>query len=73
MTEHIYNGFVARDEDKSLHLFFSEPDKRESEVGQGEWDNDMWDGFPLNDEDFQDVKWEDTKAQRVVIVIKKEI
>ena len=61
---------MARDEKGSLSLFLHDrPWKTESEVGQGEWTNDTWDGVPVRPTDFGSVKWDDREATPVKITI----
>lgn len=65
-----YHGYVARDEDGALNLFLHDmPWKTESEVGHGEWTNDRWDGVPIRNNEFEDVKWDDKAPRPVVITI----
>lgn len=65
-----YCGYIARDEMGSLHLFLHDrPWKGESEVGQGEWTNDSWDGVTIRPTDFDLVQWNDKEATPVKIVI----
>ena len=65
-----YQGYIARDQMGQLNLFLhSYPHKEESEVGQGDWTNDEWDGVTIRPTDFETVKWEDKVPTPVVITI----
>lgn len=68
-----YDGYVAKDQDGSVHLFLQkEPWREESEVGQGQWTNDMWDGMTLDRSDFINLSWKDEKATKVKVKIEAE-
>lgn len=65
-----YDGYVVKDQCGTVSLFLHDkPWKQQSEVGQGEWTNDMWDGVALRREDFPFLLWEDDKPQRVKVTI----
>lgn len=68
-----YDGYVAKDQDGSVNLFLQkEPWREESEVGQGQWTNDMWDGVALDRSDFINLSWKDEKATKVKVKIETE-
>ena len=65
-----YFGHVVRNEQGTLCLFLhGSPYKIESEVGQGEWTNDEWDGVVIRPTDFEMVKWEDKNPTPVIVSI----
>ena len=61
------DGWVARDENGSLHLFEVEP----SRIMHRWWDRD-YHSTTLDKKDFPDLEWEDEPVSVKLIIIKKE-
>ena len=65
----LYDGFICKDQDGTVSLFLHDkPEKRSSEVGQGVWSNDTWDGVAIKG-DFQMLSWEDEEPKSVKVTI----
>ena len=64
-----FKGYIAKDQDGTVSLFLHDkPEKRSSEVGQGEWRNDTWDGVAIKG-DFPMLSWEDEEPLCVEITL----
>ena len=63
------HGWVARDENDSLHLFEVEPSRIED---RGQWWDRDYNCTTLDKNDFPDLKWEDEPVYVKLIVIEEE-
>lgn len=69
MKTRTFNGYIAKDQNGTVSLFLHDkPEKHSSEVGQGEWRNDTWDGVAIKG-DFQMLSWEDEEPLCVEITL----
>lgn len=65
----LYDGFICKDQDGTISLFLHDkPEKRSSEVGQGVWSNDTWDGVAIKG-DFRMLSWDDEEPKSVKVTI----
>lgn len=62
-------GWVARDENGSLHLFEVEPSRIED---RGQWWDRDYDCTTLDKNDFPDLEWEDEPVYVKLIILKEE-
>ena len=69
MKEAKLYGWVARDENGSLHLFEVEPSRRED---SGQWWDRDYNCTTLDKNDFPDLEWEDEPVYVKLIILKEE-
>jgi hypothetical protein len=70
MKEAKLYGWVARDENGSLHLFEEEPSRIED--GGLWWNRDDYSCITLDKNDFPDLEWEDEPVYVKLIILKEE-